>query len=104
MPGFGDNPDDPDDLDDDVPGDGMFTDEMICAVAEYEASLGADSEPSPRAARSLVRRAEPAADGSRRRRGRRLMLHLLAGIAWDPQIRGFLAVLVGVVVLWARST
>jgi hypothetical protein len=25
--------------------------------------------------------------------------HLLAGIAWDPQIRGFLAVLVGVVVL-----
>ena len=27
------------------------------------------------------------------------MLHLVAGIAWDPQIRGFLAVLVGVVVL-----
>jgi len=27
------------------------------------------------------------------------MLHLLAGIAWDPQIRGFLAVAVGVVVL-----
>ena len=27
------------------------------------------------------------------------MLHLLAGIAWDPQIRGFLAVGVGVVVL-----
>ena len=27
------------------------------------------------------------------------MIHLLAGIAWDPQIRGFLAVLVGVVVL-----
>jgi hypothetical protein len=27
------------------------------------------------------------------------MLHLLAGIAWDPQLRGFLAVLVGVVVL-----
>lgn len=27
------------------------------------------------------------------------MLHLLAGIAWDPQIRGLLAVLVGVVVL-----
>ena len=27
------------------------------------------------------------------------MVHLLAGIAWDPQIRGFLAVLVGVVVL-----
>jgi hypothetical protein len=27
------------------------------------------------------------------------MLHLLAGIAWDPQVRGFLAVGVGVVVL-----
>ena len=27
------------------------------------------------------------------------MLHLIAGIAWDPQIRGFLAVAVGVVVL-----
>ena len=27
------------------------------------------------------------------------MVHLLAGIAWDPQIRGFLAVAVGVVVL-----
>jgi len=27
------------------------------------------------------------------------MLHLLAGIAWDPQIRGFLAVGVGIVVL-----
>ena len=27
------------------------------------------------------------------------MLHIVAGIAWDPQIRGFLAVLVGVVVL-----
>ena len=27
------------------------------------------------------------------------VVHLLAGIAWDPQIRGFLAVLVGVVVL-----
>ena len=40
MPGLGDNPDDPDDLDDDLPGDGMFTDEMICSVAKYEASLG----------------------------------------------------------------
>jgi hypothetical protein len=28
-----------------------------------------------------------------------MLLHTLAGIAWDPQIRGFLAVLVGVVVL-----
>ena len=48
MPGFGDNPDDDDDLDDDEPGDGMLTDEMICAVAKYEASLGADSSRSPR--------------------------------------------------------
>ena len=40
MPGFGDNPDDDgDDADDDV-GDGMFTDQMICSVAKYEASLG----------------------------------------------------------------
>jgi mono/diheme cytochrome c family protein len=45
MPGFGDNPDDDDDLDDDLPGDGMFTDEMVCAVAKYEASLGPDSQP-----------------------------------------------------------
>jgi hypothetical protein len=28
-----------------------------------------------------------------------MLLHTLAGIAWDPQIRGFLATLVGVVVL-----
>ena len=45
MPGFGDNPDDDDDPHDDEPGDGMFTDEMIEAVARYEASLG-DSEGS----------------------------------------------------------
>ena len=32
------------------------------------------------------------------------MLHLLAGIAWDPQIRGFLAVAVGVVVLIGSVT
>ena len=31
-----------------TPSDGMFTDEMLCAVAEYEASLGgATSEPAP---------------------------------------------------------
>ena len=45
MPGFGDNPDDVDDADDDDPGDGMFTEEMVCAVAKYEASLGEDSTP-----------------------------------------------------------
>src|SRR3546814_15204356 len=28
-----------------------------------------------------------------------MLLHTLAGIAWDPQIRGFLATAVGVVVL-----
>ena len=106
MPGFGDNPDDADDLDDDVPGDGMFTDEMICSVAKYEASLGADAEPITAGCDRLV---EAAGDDDHRgrrppRHGRRggrgvTMVHLLAGIAWDPQIRGFLAVLVGVVVL-----
>jgi mono/diheme cytochrome c family protein len=40
MPGFGDNPDDEDDPHDDAPGDGMFTDGMLRAVALYEASLG----------------------------------------------------------------
>ena len=44
MPGFGDNPDDDDDPNDDEPGDGMFTHEMICSVAKYEASLGEDPE------------------------------------------------------------
>jgi len=43
MPGFGDNPDDADDTTDDEPGDGMFTPEMICSVAKYEASLGAET-------------------------------------------------------------
>ena len=42
MPGFGDNPDDEDDLEDDETGDGMFTEEMVCSVAKYEASLGGD--------------------------------------------------------------
>ena len=28
-----------------------------------------------------------------------MLLHTLAGIAWDPQLRGFLAVAVGVIVL-----
>jgi mono/diheme cytochrome c family protein len=35
MPGFGDNPNT-----EDIPGDGMFTDGMLRAVALYEASLG----------------------------------------------------------------
>ena len=59
MPGFGDNPDDPDDLDDDVPGDGMFTDEMICAVAKYEASLGPDGELATPSCEVLVRELNP---------------------------------------------
>jgi len=42
MPGFGDNPDDDDDLTDDAPDDGMFTADMIEAVARYEASLGGE--------------------------------------------------------------
>ncbi len=40
MPGFGDNPDDKSDLNDDADGDGMFTEDMIRAVGCYEASLG----------------------------------------------------------------
>jgi mono/diheme cytochrome c family protein len=40
MPGFGDDPDDDGDESDDDIGDGMFTMDMICAVAKYEASLG----------------------------------------------------------------
>ncbi len=42
MPSFGDNPDDLADENDDADGDGMFTDDMICAVAKYEASLGGE--------------------------------------------------------------
>jgi mono/diheme cytochrome c family protein len=45
MPGFGDNPDDDDDNNDDATDDGMFTNEMVCSVAKYEASLGEESEP-----------------------------------------------------------
>ena len=45
MPGFTDNPDDDDDDSDDDPGDGMFTFEMLCAVAKYEASLSEDDPP-----------------------------------------------------------
>jgi mono/diheme cytochrome c family protein len=37
MPGFGDNPNTKDDQ-----ADGMFTDDMLAAVARYEASLGGD--------------------------------------------------------------
>ena len=43
MPGFGDNPDDDDDLTDDAPDDGMFTADMVEAVARYEASLGGEA-------------------------------------------------------------
>ena len=60
MPGFGDNPDDPDDLDDDLPGDGMFTAEMICSVAKYEASLGADAQPIIQRCEQLAEELDPA--------------------------------------------
>lgn len=46
MPGFGDNPDDKSDPQDDADNDGMFTEDMIRAVACYEASLGGTSIPS----------------------------------------------------------
>jgi mono/diheme cytochrome c family protein len=38
MPGYGDNPNT-----EDVPNDGMFTEDMLNAVAEYEASLGSET-------------------------------------------------------------
>jgi hypothetical protein len=38
MPGFGDNPNTDDD-----PDDGMFTPDMVKAVAEYEMSLGSET-------------------------------------------------------------
>lgn len=50
MPGFGDNPDDADDLNDDGEDDGMFTEEMIKAVAAYEAALHLEPETSDTAA------------------------------------------------------
>ncbi|MEO7428421.1 MAG: hypothetical protein ABIY48_03465, partial [Acidimicrobiales bacterium] len=45
MPGFGDNPDDKDDPNDDAEGDGMFSDGMIRAVACYEATLSGETVP-----------------------------------------------------------
>ena len=104
MPGFGDNPDDDDDLTDDAPDDGMFTADMIEAVARYEASLGGERAGHRRAAdRVWVRgrgRLRLRVGHHHHHRGAlSAMVHLLAGIAWDPQIRGFLAVGVGVVVL-----
>ncbi len=59
MPGFGDNPDDKSDPNDDADGDGMFTDDMIRAVACYEASLGGD--PMPGCVADAARRAAEAA-------------------------------------------
>jgi mono/diheme cytochrome c family protein len=59
MPGFGDNPDDDDDPDDDAPGDGMFTEEMVCAVAKYEASLGEGSEAITRGCAAIIEGMQP---------------------------------------------
>ena len=42
MPGFGDNPNT-----EEVEGDGMLTPEMIAAIARYEATLPAATEPNP---------------------------------------------------------
>ena len=108
MPGFGDNPDDADDLDDDEPGRRH--------VHRRDDLLGRQVRGEPRRRlradhRGLRRHPRGDAPGDHhhraaddRRLGRRggrgvTAVHLLAGIAWDPQIRGFLAVLVGVVVL-----
>ncbi|MGH9234466.1 MAG: c-type cytochrome [Acidimicrobiales bacterium] len=49
MPGFGDNPNT-----EEVEGDGMFTPEMIAALARYEASLPAVPTPEPESAPSVA--------------------------------------------------
>ncbi|HET6772816.1 MAG TPA: c-type cytochrome [Acidimicrobiales bacterium] len=49
MPGFGDNPNT-----EEVEGDGMFTPEMIAALARYEASLPAAPTPEPESAPSVA--------------------------------------------------
>jgi mono/diheme cytochrome c family protein len=55
MPGFGDNPDDDDDPHDDAEDDGMFTEGMLRAVAEYEASLtGTETTPTTAVAASTT--------------------------------------------------
>jgi mono/diheme cytochrome c family protein len=64
MPGFGDNPDDDDDSDDDEPGDGMFTREMICAVAKYEASLDGETDIIKSCDDILAEQDEAAADAT----------------------------------------
>jgi mono/diheme cytochrome c family protein len=48
MPGFGDNPNT-----EEVEGDGMFTPEMIAALARYEASLPSAPTPEPESAPSV---------------------------------------------------
>jgi mono/diheme cytochrome c family protein len=57
MPGFGDNPDDTADPKDDADGDGMFTDDMICAVAQYEASLGTENTAGDKTCSDIAREA-----------------------------------------------
>jgi hypothetical protein len=64
MPGYGDNPDDDDDSDDDAPGDGMFTREMICAVAKYEASLDGETSTIKSCADILAEEDAAAADAT----------------------------------------
>jgi mono/diheme cytochrome c family protein len=49
MPGFGDDPNT-----EEVEGDGMFTPEMIAALARYEASLPAAPTPEPESAPSVA--------------------------------------------------
>ncbi len=55
MPGFGDNPDDDDDTKDDDANDGMFTPEMVCSVAKYEASLGPDEAPTTASCDQIIK-------------------------------------------------
>ncbi|MGQ0433599.1 MAG: c-type cytochrome [Microthrixaceae bacterium] len=58
MPGFGDNPDDKDDLTDDAEDDGMFTEGMLRAVACYEVALSGEAIPN------CVEKAEASAEAA----------------------------------------
>src|SRR3546814_20850447 len=102
MPGFGDNPNTEDEE------DGMFTQDMVKAVACYEATLSGDRvagcrTPIPasddEATTTTTTAASDATTTTTTEEPCAMLLHTLAGIAWDPQIRGFLATAVGVVVL-----
>src|SRR3546814_19799023 len=102
MPGFGDNPNTEDEE------DGMFTQDMVKAVACYEATLSGDRvagcrTPIPasddEATTTTTTAASDATTTTTTEEPCALLLHPLAGLAWDPQIRASLATPVSLVVL-----